>query len=41
VSIAAVSIAAASRTGAVGCIAAASIAAVHTECIEEAVGDKD
>ena len=30
-----------SGTGAVGCTAAASIAAVHTGCIEEAVGDKD
>ena len=40
-SIVAASIAAVSRTGAVGCTAAASIAAVHTGCIEEAVGDKD
>ena len=40
-SIAAASIAAVSRTGAVGCTAAASIAAVHTGRIEEAVGDKD
>jgi hypothetical protein len=36
-----VSIAAVSRTGAVGCTAAASTAAVHTGCIEGAVGDKD
>src|SRR6476660_6253955 len=40
-SIVAASIAAVSRTGAVGGTAAASIAAVHTGCIEEAVGDKD
>ena len=37
----AVSIAAVSRTVAVGCSAAASIEVVHTGCIEEAVGDKD
>ena len=40
-SIVAACIAAVSRTGAVGYIAAASVAAVHTGRIEEAVGDKD